>query len=161
MEFALLYAAAVLPLTFMLVYVSQMLWIWHSVVDFNRAIAQFASTHCWQTDNSGSNVLAWATAHVPPMIDRAQFQNNAAGITVAYFSQAADGSQTPFDGAACGGSVCMPDVVSISVTGYQFNRFSGFFRLGNVTMPPFTTVVPMESGGYQDASGACVADATQ
>jgi hypothetical protein len=29
MGFALLYAAAVLPLSFMLVYVSQMLWIWH------------------------------------------------------------------------------------------------------------------------------------
>jgi hypothetical protein len=25
-----------------------------------------------------------------------------------------------------------------------------------VTMPPFTTNLPMESGGFQDASGACV-----
>ena len=95
------------------------------------------------------------------MIDRDQFQTNAAGITVAYFTQAADGAQTPFDGSACGGGVCVPDVVSVSVTSYQFNRFSAFFKLGNVKMPPFTTVVPMESGGYQDASGACVADAAQ
>src|SRR5713226_9188559 len=95
-EFALLYAAVVLPLTFMIVFVSQMLWTWHSVVDFTRTVAQFAATHCWEPDNSGSNVLAWATTHVPPMIDRGQFQSNAAGITVAYFSQAADGTQTPF-----------------------------------------------------------------
>ena len=31
-EFALLYTGAVLPLTFMVVFVAQMLWIWHSVV---------------------------------------------------------------------------------------------------------------------------------
>jgi hypothetical protein len=160
-EFALLYAAVVLPLTFMIIFVSQMLWTWHSVVDFTRTVAQFAATHCWQPDNSGSNVLSWATTHVPPMIDRDQFQTNAAGITVAYFSQAADGTQTPFDGSSCGGGVCVPDLVSVSVATYQFNRFSAFFRLGNVIMPPFTTVVPMESGGYQDASGVCVADATQ
>jgi hypothetical protein len=160
-EFALLYAAAVLPLTFMLVFVSQMLWTWHSVIDFNRAIAQFAATHCWQPENSASNVLSWATTHVPPIIDRDQFQTNAAGITITYFSQASDGTTTPFDGSVCGGGVCMPDLVSVSVTSYQFNRFSSFFRLANVTMPPFTTTLPMESGGYQDASGICVADAAQ
>ncbi len=161
MEFALLYSAVVLPLTFMLIFVSEMLWTWHTAVDFTRSIAHFAATHCWQPDNSGSNVIGWATSHVPPMIDRDQFQSNAAGITVSYFTQNADGSQTPFDGAACNGGACVPDLVSVSVTTYQFNRFSGFFRLGNVVMPPFTTVVPMESGGYQDASGVCVADATQ
>jgi hypothetical protein len=150
-----------LPLTFMIMFVSQMLWTWHSVVDFTRAIGQFAATHCWQPDGSGSNVLAWATTHVPPMIDRGQFQTNAAGIQVSYFSQAADGTQTPFDGSICGGGVCMPDSVSVAVTSYQFNRFSSFFQLANVTMPPFTTVVPMESGGYQDPSGVCVEDAPQ
>src|SRR5262249_23854974 len=139
----------------------QMLWTWHSVVDFTRSIAQFAATHCWQADGSGSNVLGWAASHTPAMIDREQFQTNAAGVTVAYFSQAADGTQTPFDGAVCNGGICVPDLVSVSVTSYQFNRFSSFFRLGNVVMPPFTTVVPMESGGYQDASGSCVADASQ
>src|SRR5262249_5644733 len=115
-EFALLYAAAILPLTFMLVYVSQMLWIWHSVIDFNRAVAQFAATHCWASDHSGSNVLSWAAAHVPPMIDRDQFQTNAAGLTVAYYSQDSGGdAPTPFDGGLCGGSVCVPDLVSVSV----------------------------------------------
>jgi Flp pilus assembly protein TadG len=157
-EFALLYSAVVLPLTFMLVYVSQMLWIWHSVSDYTRGIAHFAATHCWQSDDSASNVLLWATNHVPPMIDQDQFQSNAAGITVSYFAQAADGTLTPF---ACETTACVPDMVSISITSYQYNRFSGFFGLPSVKMPPFTTTVPMESGGYQDASGTCVADAPE
>jgi hypothetical protein len=160
-EFALLYSAVVLPLTFMLIFVSEMLWTWHTAVDFTAQIAHFAATHCWQPDNSGSNVTLWATTHVPPMIDRDQFQSNAAGVTVSYFTQNADGTQTPFDGAACNGGVCVPDLVSVSITSYTFNRFSNFFGLAGVKMPPFTTVVPMESGGYQDASGVCVADATQ
>jgi hypothetical protein len=161
MEFALLYSAVVLPLTFLLIFVSEMLWTWHTAVDFTAQIARFAATHCWQADNSGSNVVGWATSHVPPMIDRDQFQSNAAGIAVSYFTQNADGTQTPFDGALCHGGVCVPDLVSVSITSYTFNRFSSFFGLANVKMRPFTTVMPMESGGYQDASGVCVADAEQ
>ena len=47
----------------------------------------------------------------------------------------------------------MPDTVSVSITNYQFLRFAGFMKLPPVTIPPFTTSVPMESAGYQDASG--------
>src|ERR1039457_109703 len=56
-EFALLYGAVVLPLTFMLVFVSEMLWVWHSVVDFTRAGANYAATHCWMGD--ASNVTTY------------------------------------------------------------------------------------------------------
>ena len=91
---------------------------------------------------------------VPRMIDMDQFQNNSAGIQVQYLAQQPDGSLAVFDGSACSG--CLPDVVSVSITAYQYKRFSGFFRLPNVTIPPFTTTVPMESGGLQDASGTCV-----
>jgi hypothetical protein len=160
-EFALLYAAAILPLTFMVVFVAEMIWTWHSVVDFTRSGAQFAATHCWESDGSGSNVLGWMESHVPPMIDREQFQTNAAGIQVQYFRQQTDGTLQTISGCDDGGSICNPDTVSVSVTSYQFTRFSSFFKLGNVVMPPFTTTVPMESGGYQDATGVCVADATQ
>ena len=55
-EFALLYSAVILPLTFMAVFVSEMLWVWHSVVDFTRDGANYAATHCWMGD--GSNVTA-------------------------------------------------------------------------------------------------------
>jgi hypothetical protein len=166
-EFALLYSAVLLPLTFMLVFVAEMIWTWHSVVDFTRAGAQFAATHCWSSDGGGTNVIGWMETHVPPMIDRQQFQTNAAGIQVQYFTQGTDGSLTPLSGCSDGGAICEPDVVSVSITSYQFTRFSSFFKLGAVQMPPFTTTVPMESGGYQvdpanpATAGSCVADATQ
>jgi len=153
-EFALLYTAVALPLTFMVVFVAQMLWIWHSVVDFTRDGARYAATHCWQSDGSAGNVLQYMQSHVPLMIDMDQFQNNTAGIQVQYFGEQPDGSLAPFDSGVCSG--CLPDAVSVRVTAYQYKRFSGFFKLPNVTIPPFTTTVPMESGGLQDASGTCV-----
>ena len=45
----------------------------------------------------------------------------------------------------------MPDTVSVSITNYQFLRFASFMKLPPVTIPPFTTSVPMESAGLQDA----------
>ena len=153
-EFALLYAGVILPLTFMLVFVAEMAWIWHSVVDFTRDGARYAATHCYEPD--GSNVLAYMQANVPLMIDQQQFQSNAAGIEIAYFSRNLDGSLSAFVPDACGGALCMPDSVSVSIANYQFQRFSSYFKLPPVAIPPFTTTVPMESGGYQDASGVCV-----
>jgi len=153
-EFALLYAGVMLPLTFMVVFVAQMLWIWHSVVDFTRDGARYAATHCWQSDGSTGNVLQYMQSHVPAMIDMDQFQTNAAGIQVQYFAEQPDGSLAAFDSGACSG--CLPDAVSVGIAAYQYKRFSSFFRLPNVSIPPFTTTVPMESGGLQDASGTCV-----
>src|ERR1035437_3136294 len=165
LEFGLLYTAVIVPLTFMVVYVSQMVWTWHSVVDFTRAVAQFGATHCWQPDGSGSNVVDWMKLHVPPMIDMQQFQTNSAGIQVQYFSQATDGTLTPMTSCIDGGAICEPDVVSVSITSYQFDwlGFSSFLHSTNDsrTWSFPSTNVPMESGGYQDASGVCVADATQ
>jgi hypothetical protein len=149
-EFAVLYAAVILPLTFMTVFVAEMLWIWHGVADFTRDGARYASTHCWEQD--GSNVIAYMESHVPAIIDQAQFQNGAAGISVQYYS---DGGVTPFSGDTCGG-VCIPETVSVSVTNYQFLRFASFMKQPPVQIPPFTTMVPMESAGFQDASGVCV-----
>jgi hypothetical protein len=154
-EFALLYAGAILPLTFMFVFVAEMLWIWHSAVDFTREGARYAATSCWEPDGSSSNVLAHMQLVEPNVMK--QFQTASAQIVVAYYSLNPDGSVTPFDGSACnGGSICIPDSVTVSVSNYQFLPFSGFFKLPPVTMPSFTTTVPMESAGYQDASGTCV-----
>ena len=101
------------------------------------------------------------------MIDQQQFQTNSVGIQVQYFTQASDGTLSLLSGCSDGGAICEPDVVSVAVTSYQFTRFSSFFKLGAVLMPPFTTTVPMESGGYQvdpanpATAGTCVADAAQ
>lgn len=151
-EFALLYAGVILPLTFMIIFVAEMLWIWHGVVDFTRDGARFAATHCYQA--SGANVVAYMQTHVPAIIDQNRFQTGEVTITVEYFSLNADGTTAAFSPDACAG--CMPDTVSVSIPNYQFLRFSGYFRLPPVTMPPFTTNLPMESGGFQDASGVCV-----
>ena len=153
-EFALIYAAALLPLTFMLVYVSEMLWIWHSAADFTREGARYAATSCWEPDGSASNVLAHMQLVEPRVMT--QFQNADSQILVSYFTLDASGNPTPFDGSACTGSICVPDSVSVSVSNYQFQLFSGLFKLPPVTMPSFSTTVPMESGGFQDNTGVCV-----
>jgi hypothetical protein len=154
LEFALLYGGVVLPLTFMTIFTAQMLWVWHSVVDFTRDGARYAATHCWMSD--ASNVVQYMEAHVPRMIDQGQFQNNAVGITVEYFAQdPVSGALTPF---ACDGDCsanCHPDTVSVSIANYQFQRFSTFFRLPFVQMPDFRTSLPMESAGC-DESGNCL-----
>ena len=44
-EYGLLYAGVILPLTFAIIFAAEMLWVWHSVVDFTRNGAQYAATH--------------------------------------------------------------------------------------------------------------------
>ena len=82
-EFALLYSAVILPLTFMVVFVSEMLWVWHSVVDFTRDGATYAATHCWMGD--GGNVTTYMTTHVPRMIDMERFQSGEGGPDQLFF----------------------------------------------------------------------------
>jgi hypothetical protein len=150
-EFALLYAGAILPLTFMTIFVAQMLWVWHGVADFTRDGARYAATHCFSED--GSNVRNYMRSHVPAIVDQAQFQAGDVEIQIDYLSVASDGSTAPFT-QGCGG--CIPDAVSVSVVNYRFLKFSSFLGLPPVSMPPFTTNLPMESAGLQDATGGCV-----
>ena len=153
-EFAVLYAGVALPLTFMIIVMAQILWIWHSVVDFTRDGARYAATHCYVGDNS--NVIGYMQANVPAMIDQNLFQNGSAQINVQYYSANSDGSLSPFGG--CGASCspnCIPDAVSVSVANYQYMRFSSYFKLPPVMIPPFTTTIPMESAGCDEA-GNCV-----
>jgi hypothetical protein len=150
-EFALLYAGAILPLTFMAIFVAQMLWIWHGIADFTRDGARYAATHCYSAD--GANVISYMRSHVPPVVDQARFQSGDVELRVEYLALAPDGSTAPFT-QNCGN--CIPDAVSVSVANYRFLRFSSFLGLPPVTIPPFTTNLPMESAGFQDATGGCV-----
>ena len=157
LEFAIMYAGVILPMLFMIIFVSEMLWTWHSVCDMTRDGARYAATHCWMAD--GSNVAAYMEAHTPAMIDQSQFQSGGAGITVSYFQQdPVSGALLPF---ACGSAECsagcVPDAVSVSIANYQFTRFSGFFRLPAVSIPPFTFSLPMESAGL-DSTGAPITE---
>lgn len=155
-EFALLYAGVLLPLTFSLIFVAEMLWVWHSVVDFTRDGARYAATHCWVSD--GANVISYMRTHVPRMIDMDQFQGaGQASITVQYFSRDPDSGQLvdfTCDSGDCTTS-CVPDAVTVSIANYQFARMVSFFRLPAVAMPSFQTTMPIGGAGC-DETGTCV-----
>jgi hypothetical protein len=122
--------------------------------NFTRDVARYAVTHCWMSD--GSNVTSYIQSNVPAMIDQNQFQTGSAGILVQYYSQNPDGTLSTFSG--CAGScspACIPDAISVGITSYQYLRFSSYFKLPPVTIPPFTTTIPMESAGCDEA-GNCL-----
>ena len=151
-EFALMYGAVIVPLLFGIVFVAQIYWIWHSMVEFTRDGARYAATHCWQSD--AQNVIQYMQTHVPPNIDIAAFQaGGSAQINVQYFQRDPDSGQlTPF---ACGSDCspnCVPDTVTVSVTNYQFQHYSTLLK--SVAMPPFPTSQAIGGNGC-DQTGVC------
>lgn len=154
-EFALLYVAIILPLTFGIVFVAEMYWVWHSMVEFTRDGARYAATHCWQGDSQ--NVINYMQTHVPRVVDFTQFQvGGTALITVDYFQRDPDSGQLiPF---SCNGDCapdCVPDTVTINVTNYEFRRFVDLVHLPPVVMPPFPTSMPIESNGCDPEQSVC------
>jgi len=153
-EFALLYTLVIVPLTFGIVFISETLWIWHSVVDFTRDGARYAANHCYQAD--AANVITYMQANVPPMIDQNQFQLGQASINVAYYQNS--GAGAALNAFSCDSECsvyCEPDVVSVGVSGYQFDRLLNFLKIAPLVIPPFTTTIPTESLGCDPATGAC------
>lgn len=155
-EYALVYAGVLMPITFMLIFTAQLLWAWHSIAEFTRDGARYASTHCWQ--GAGDNVRAYMRTHVPPMIDKDQFTSGGADIEVQYFAKNPDtGELGEFtcDGAECS-TECVPDAVTVRVTAYEFRRFMSFLGLPAVQAPNFQTSLPMESVGCDPEQGSCL-----
>ncbi|PWT99669.1 MAG: hypothetical protein C5B51_26690 [Terriglobia bacterium] len=154
-EFVLAFAGVLLPATFGLIFVSQLLWVWHSVNDFTRQGAAYAATHCWQS--SAANVTEFMRSNVPPMVDRNQFVSGPAQITVSYFAKDPDSGQlTPF---TCDGECspdCIPDAVRVSVTGFEYGTFVSSLGLPAVPIPDFQTSLPMESAGCDPEQGSCL-----
>lgn len=146
-EFALIYGGVLMPLTFMIVFAAELLWVWHSVVEFTRDGAQYAATHCWQA--GAENVLSYMRTHVPRMVDQEQFQGGQAEIVVEYFARDPEtGALTEFscEGGDCS-TACVPDLVTVRVRNYEFRRFMGFLGLPPVALPDFRMTLPMESAG--------------
>ena len=127
LEFALVYVGVIVPLTFGIVFISEMLWVWHSVVEMNRDVARYAATHCYQGD--AQNVITYMQTHVPRMVDQQQFQQGQATLLVHYFGRDPDtGQLTPF---SCDGDCsvdCIPDAVTVSITDYQFRHFLDYSK---------------------------------
>jgi hypothetical protein len=155
-EFAVTYAGITLPLTFAILFTSHVLWTWHSVAEFTREGARYAVTHCW--DGSGQNVVSWMQTHVPPMLDQQQFGPGGATIEVEYLARNADSGL--FEGFVCDAgtcsTACIPDVVTVRVTGYESARVLRYLGVPPVPLPDFRTSLPVESAGCSPGSTECL-----
>jgi hypothetical protein len=155
LEFVLAFAGVLLPATFAVIFTSQLLWVWHSVNDFTRQGASYATTHCWE--NSANNVIAFMRSNVPPMINQDQFQNGPAEIGITYFSRdPATGQLSPFQCDSDCSTGCIPDTVAVSVSGYEYRTFVTSLGLPPVALPDFRTSLPMESAGCDPEQGVCL-----
>jgi hypothetical protein len=151
-EFALISVGVMIPLTFGIIFTAQVLWIWHSVNELTRMGASYAATHCWQS--SAGNVTSFMLTNLPAMPNQDQFINGPVQIQVSYF--AADpttGTLTPFtcDGDCTSG--CIPDVVTVSISGFQYQAFAG---LAPLVLPNFQTTLPIQSCGCDPEAGVCL-----
>jgi len=152
-EFAVIFVAILVPATLGLIMVAQAVWTWSGVVHLTRLGAVYAAAHS-PADTNGSNVISYMQAHVPAMVDANQIITGPATITVQYWTQDPVGHQTiPF--ACAGGGLtadCVPDAVTVTVTGYQFNSIARAIGLQPIAMPSFTTSMQVESSGWDPTS---------
>lgn len=154
LEYAILAAGVIFPTIFGLLYLSEMLWVWHSVADFTRDGANYASTHCWQA--AADNVISYMKTHVPLMIDQDQFINGTATIEVNYYSKdPTTGFLVDFSCDTECNTQCIPDVVTVRATNYQFTNFVRYLGLPPVTMPDFVSTATIESAGCDPDQDAC------
>ena len=146
-EMALALAAAIIPITFALIAFTEIAWTYHALATVTRQGARYAATHCWQ-DEGGSNVINWMQANAPAFPDRPLLVSGGVQIQVNYWMHDPDTHQSiPF---TCGGGCspdCVPDSVTVSIIGYQFNHFFPLLGLQPLQVPPFSTTVAVESGG--------------
>ena len=155
-EYAITFVGLIMPLTFMIIFTAQLLWIWHSVVDYTRDGARYATTHCWE--GSGENVVSYMRTNVPLMIDMDQFQNGQATIQVSYFSRNVETGvleQFACDGSECS-TECIPDTVTVRIQNYEYRRFMSFLGLPPIQLPDFHTSLPMEGAGCDPDAGECL-----
>ncbi len=153
-EFALVYAGLIIPITFALVFTAQLLWVWHSANEWTRDGARYAATHCWMA--GGSNVAQYMRANVPVNIDQDQFQNGQADVEVLFYARDAEsGLLTEF---TCDGecsAACVPDVVTVRVNRFEYRRFLNYLGLAPIQMPNFSNTVRIESAGCDPETNSC------
>jgi len=155
-EFAISYAFLFLPLSMMIIFTAQLLWVWHSAVEYTRAGARYASTHCYQA--GGTNVITYMRANVPPMPDRDLFRDGSAELEVTYYqrdSTTGELGEFTCSGADCSRD-CVPDMVRVRIVNYQFRGLQSYFGLPPVSLPNFQTSLPVESIGCSTTDGEVV-----
>jgi Flp pilus assembly protein TadG len=169
-EFVLLTAGVVFPLIFGIIYLSELLWTWQSMIDFTRDGARYAATHCWE---GGDNVIAYMQQNVPPIVDQNQFTGAVGGTgnagapgstaggsvtyLVNYFAlDPTTGLLGPFSCDSECSTSCIPDAVTVAVSGYQFQNFVSYLGLPPVVMPSFQTSTAMQGAGCDPEQAACL-----
>jgi len=156
LEYVILLGTVILPLTFGLITLAQLLWTYHSVVELTRMGARYAATHCWQP--SGENVRNWMRQNAPLMLDRDAIVNGSAELRIEYFRKDPDsGALIEFtcETGECS-PACIPDVVTVRVANYEFRQFiTTYLGLPPVQMPDFATTVPIEGAGCDPEQGTC------
>jgi Flp pilus assembly pilin Flp len=154
-EYALAYTAIILPLTFAIVFTAQLLWIWHTIGEWTRGAARYASTHCWQA--SAGNVQTWMQTNLPAVVNADQFRTGGADLSIQYFSRdAGTGALTAFSCDSECSTQCVPDTVTVAVRNFQYQTFFTYLGLPPIQMPDFQTSVPIESAGCDPEQGTCV-----
>lgn len=155
LEYVVVWGGVVMPVMFGVVFLAQLLWIWHSVADYTRLGARYAATHCWQ--GSGENVVNFMRTNVPLMIDQDQFQSGQADIAVQYQSRDPDtGQLVDFTCDTDCSTGCVPDAVTVRVSGYEFRRFVTFLGLPAVPLPDFHTSMAVEGAGCDPEQNTCL-----
>ncbi len=146
-ETALVLIVGILPLTFGLIAFAEIVWTYHALATVTRQGARYASTHCWE-DSSGSNVVSWMQANAPAFPDRSQLVSGSVQILVQYWTHdPALHQSVPFACSASCSAQCVPDSVTVSINGYQFNHFFTLLGLQPLQVPPFSTTIEIESAG--------------
>ena len=152
-EMALALVAGLVPLTLGLIAFAEIGWTYHALTTITRQAARYAGTHCWQ-DEAGSNVSNWIQANAPLFPDRSQLTTGEIQIQVSYWMHdPVTRESVPFTCAGSCSSQCVPDSVTVSISGYQFNHFLPLLGLPPLQVPPFSTTVEIESAGANPETG--------
>ena len=146
-ELALVMMTALVPLTLGILVFAELAWTYHALATLTRQGARYAATHCWQ-DDAGSNVVNWMQANSPPFLDRPQLLTGEVQIQVNYWMHDLTTRETvPFSCADSCTPGCVPDSVTVSVSGYQFRHLLPLVGLQPMEVPSFSTTVEIESAG--------------
>ena len=136
----------VLPLSLGFLAFAELAWTYHALATLTRQGAQYAATHCWE--DGADNVVTWMKANSPIFPDRPLLQSGAITIQVNYWTHNLDNDDSePFSCSATLCGECVPDSVTVSIAGYQFNHFLTALGLPPFQIPSFATTLEVESAG--------------
>lgn len=154
-EYAMLFVGVLMPFTFGLISMAQLLWTWHTAVEYTRMGARYATTHCWQAD--AGNVREYMRSNIPAVLDNDVILNGPAEIQIQFLKKNAESGV--YEDFTCEGecsSSCIPDIVSVRIRNYEFRKFLNYLGLPAITMPEFSAIMPVESAGCDPEQGVCL-----